>query len=256
MPAEENEAAVVFVDADNTLWETDAVYATAQLDLLSAVEKAVGVVAPTEDRLGFVRSIDQSIAQRHHAGLRYPPKLLVKALALVLKGVPPKTATRRAWQSSDTDQTLSDDAAARIEGAFLSALRTLPALRTGVRNGLVALREAGSVVFIITEGGRDRVLRLARVHGLESLFDRVIEAPKGPRIYLRALRLLRRPANAFMVGDQLDRDIRPAKEAGLKTIYFPGGFRPSWEPNEASVRPDFHIDRFDMVPRIVLAKAV
>jgi putative hydrolase of the HAD superfamily len=54
-----------------------------------------------------------------------------------------------------------------------------------------------------------------------------------------------------MIGDQLDRDIRPAKEAGLRTIYFPGGFRPGWEVDEQSVRPDFRIDRFDAVPTIV-----
>jgi len=29
--------------------------------------------------------------------------------------------------------------------------------------------------------------------------------------------------------DPLDRDIVPAKKAGFTTLYFPGGFRPSWE---------------------------
>jgi hypothetical protein len=33
-----------------------------------------------------------------------------------------------------------------------------------------------------------------------------------------------------MIGDQLDRDIGPAKEAGLRTIYFPGGFAPGGRP--------------------------
>src|SRR3546814_21011924 len=76
-----------------------------------------------------------------------------------------------------------------------------------------------------------------------SLLDRIIEAPKIPRIYQRALRLVGDASNAFMVGDQLQRDIRPAKEAGLRTIYFPGGFRPHWELKEQSVHPDFRVDR-------------
>src|SRR3546814_12927607 len=97
----------------------------------------------------------------------------------------------------------------------------------------------------------DRVRRTARAHQLEGLFDRIIEAPKIPRIYQRALRLVGDASTAFMVGDQLQRDIRPAKEAGLRTIYFPGGFRPHWELKEQSVQPDFRVDRFDAVPAIV-----
>ncbi len=55
-----------------------------------------------------------------------------------------------------------------------------------------------------------------------------------------------------MVGDQLDRDIGPAKEAGLTTIYFPGGFSPRWAPAEESVGPAFRVSSFAEVPEIVL----
>ena len=50
--------ATVFVDADNTLWDTDQVFADAQLGLLSAVETATGVACQVSDRLGYVRAID------------------------------------------------------------------------------------------------------------------------------------------------------------------------------------------------------
>jgi putative hydrolase of the HAD superfamily len=248
------EPVVVFIDADNTLWDTDGVFAVAQLNLLAGVEHALGVVDPINDRLAFVRLIDQSIAVRHHAGLRYPPKLLAKALALALKGTPPQAAARQAWKTSNAAQSLSDDEAARLESAFVLSLRALPSLRPGVREGLEALRKSGCIIFVITEGARDRVLSIARAHRLDDLFDRVIEAPKGARIYARALRLIGRPVDAFMVGDQLDRDIGPAKTAGLRTIYFPGGFRPRWEPAETDVRPDYRIESFGEVPDIVLAE--
>jgi len=61
------------------------------------------------------------------------------------------------------------------------------------------------------------------------------------------------PADGFMVGDQLDRDIAPAKTAGLTTIYFPGGFKPGWHSAEEEVKPDFRIESFAEVPGIVLA---
>src|SRR3546814_5338978 len=73
---------------------------------------------------------------------------------------------------------------------FLSELESLPPLRPGVREGLTALRKSHSIIFVITEGERDRVRRTARAHQLEGLFDRIIEAPKIPRIYQRALRLV------------------------------------------------------------------
>ena len=50
---------VVFIDADNTLWDTDGVYADAQLALLNELEDRLGVQFPELDRLAFVRSIDQ-----------------------------------------------------------------------------------------------------------------------------------------------------------------------------------------------------
>jgi putative hydrolase of the HAD superfamily len=57
-PTQDSNTAVVFVDADNTLWDTNEVFAVAQLGLLSNVEKVVGATASTDDRLGFVRQLD------------------------------------------------------------------------------------------------------------------------------------------------------------------------------------------------------
>ncbi|MDA9393086.1 hypothetical protein WN73_21450 [Bradyrhizobium sp. CCBAU 45394] len=57
----------LFTDADNTLWDTDTVFAAAQLEMLREVEKLTGRRAPDdEDRgLAFLRTIDQRIATEH-----------------------------------------------------------------------------------------------------------------------------------------------------------------------------------------------
>ena len=73
---------VIVTDADNTLWDTDAVFRDAQLLLLSRVESAVGAPCPEADRLLFVRRYDQALAQNHHLHLRYPPQLLVRSVEL------------------------------------------------------------------------------------------------------------------------------------------------------------------------------
>lgn len=77
MNVSKTSAPVVFVDADNTLWDADGVYAHAQLRLLKGVEDACDRVAAGANKLDFVREIDQAIAARHHRGLRYPCRLLI-----------------------------------------------------------------------------------------------------------------------------------------------------------------------------------
>ncbi|MBK6491620.1 MAG: HAD hydrolase-like protein [Sphingomonadales bacterium] len=81
----------------------------------------------------------------------------------------------------------------------------------------------------------------------------IVEGVKRPDLYRRILRLTG-TLEAFMVGDQLDRDIAPAKAAGLETIYFPGGFQPRWLPAVGKVGPDYTIASFAEVPDIVLAE--
>ena len=67
----------------------------------------------------------------------------------------------------------------------------------------------------------------------------------------RILKLVGSTSNAYMIGDQIDRDILPAKQAGLKTIYFPGGFKPRWHDEEASPPPDFVISDFREAVQII-----
>ena len=49
-----------------------------------------------------------------------------------------------------------------------------------------------------------------------------------------------------MVGDQLDRDILFAAEAGFETFHFPSDFLPNWL-DTIRVMPDHVISRFDEV---------
>jgi putative hydrolase of the HAD superfamily len=243
--------AVVFVDADNTLWDTNGVFAAEQLALLSEIEESVGTSVSVPDRLAFVRSLDQSLAERHHAGLRYPPRLLIRAIALTLSGVPTDVATRQAWYGDLEISGISNVLGAQLEASFLARLNQTPQLRLGVREGLQKLQDDKHAILIVTEGPREKAYRTAAAHNLEHVFLRIIEGRKDARFFDRALKLFRTAGAAFMVGDQLDRDIRPAGLSGLQTIFFPGGFTPKWQPTEAEVRPDYVISDFSQVPAIV-----
>jgi putative hydrolase of the HAD superfamily len=254
MANERPPTATVFVDADNTLWDTNQVYADAQSALLAAVEAATGAKASAPDRLGFVRELDQELAERHHSGLRYPPTLLAHALALTLRGDPAAAAVRRALKDLDHGGGLQPEIAAALADRFFADLKAVPAARPGVALGLQTLRRADCLVIVVTEGARDRIVQTAEDLGLSSAIDRVVEAPKQTRLYERVAQLSNAPAPMFMVGDQLQRDIEPAKAAGLETIYFPGAFTPRWEPAADTVRPDHTITSFERVPQIVAAR--
>src|SRR5690349_8683012 len=88
-------AACIYTDADNTLWDTDAVFREAQLGLLNDVENLSERSLSRSDRLEFLREYDQAIALRHHSRLKYPPSLLVRALRAGLSGTAPDEAAAR-----------------------------------------------------------------------------------------------------------------------------------------------------------------
>ena len=211
-------------------------------------------MADASDRLAYVREVDQAIAERHHAQLRYPPKLLVRGLEAVSHGVPAERAARGALRNT-TRSRLADKDVEEIEQAFFVDLSRAPEIRPGVRQGLEALKAMNCLVLIVTEGPRAKIQKTVERLRLDSLVARIVEGPKRPELYRRALRLSGAPKRAFMIGDQLDRDIAPAKLAGLETIYFPGGFRPRWSRAEALVQPDHRIQSFAEVPSIVLGDA-
>jgi putative hydrolase of the HAD superfamily len=235
----------VVIDADNTLWDTDRLFAEAQLTMLNGICSQTGIAAKLDNPLKFVRDIDQSIAARHPAGLKYPPELLadglIKAL-LKISGRPEKSLkNKQALVKNATD-------------AYLSKIREVPRLRPGVQEGLRNLRKLGARAVICSEGVNESLLRNLNELGVLGYVEKVVVAPKSPEVF----RHLADEFNPYRklqlcVGDQLDRDIEYAKSAGYKTVYFPGNFRPSWLPEAEVIKPDITIDSLALLPGKVRA---
>lgn len=241
---------IVLVDADNTLWDTDGVFARAQLALFSAVEGATGRSSPDENRLEYVRGFDQAIAERHHLGLRYPPRLLVNAIALALRGLSRSEAIRRAWNDGSQSGLLVD-VVSQIERTFLKMIAEQPDLLPGVLDGLRDLVSIGATTVVLTEGSRKRVLRTIEHNGLSKYIDRVFEAPKTARMFERVRSLAKGNQTIYMIGDQFTRDIQPANEAGIRTIYIPGAFQPKWEAQSEGVHT-LRAPKFDAAVSLIL----
>ncbi len=199
-------------DADNTLWDTNKVFADAQLAILEQVEASVGANTDRRDRLAFVRQFDQDIARRHEAGLKYPPVLLVQALVDALGAA-----------------ALSDKLIDEIVASYFDVLAQKPRLRNGVRATLKWLNDAGVEIIVASEGREDRLRDNLDTHKLDALVSDLVIGRKNRAFFNDLYQRSGDACPRVCVGDQLDRDITPAKEAGFTTLYFPGGFRPSWE---------------------------
>ena len=240
----------LFTDADNTLWDTNSVFADAQLAMLRDIEAVTSRRAPeAEDRgLAFLRRIDQRIAVLHQGRLRYPPALLATGLGFALEGEDPDRAAERA-------ASLSSPASPRFAVAvqrFIQRLQALPPLRDRVREGLSSLANSGIGVTVVTEECLERCRHFLDVHDLAPLIRQTISIQKTPDAY-RQLKREAGDARVVMVGDQLDRDIRYAREAGFETFFFPSAFVPYWL-TDADRMVDHEIAHFDEIVPFVQAQ--
>jgi putative hydrolase of the HAD superfamily len=228
-PATRNRAGTLLcVDADNTLWDTNAVFANAQIGLLHDVEAATGITAMVSDKLRFVREYDQALAARDHRGLRYPASLLAHAVAIGLTGIPAEAAAKLVLIRVASSPLGSAEGAAIAE-VFALRLKEIPPLRDGVHEGMKCAALPSRRLIVVTEGTKSRVETLLAIHGITSV-ENVVESPKNEGLFRRLAKLVAPSALKVMIGDQPDRDVRPARGAGFVTIYFPSDFKPHWLP--------------------------
>lgn len=223
---------VLIVDADNTLWDTNEVFARAQLRLLEVTEQATGKMCPATDRLDFVRSYDQAIAVKHHLHLKYPAQLLVAAIGAGLCGTDPAIAAELVIRGRPLPHKLSGPQVRDVLAAYTQALTDIPALLPTVREALELARSRNMAVFVMTEGKLERQRQSLTEHGLAQLVASTWEMPKTSAQFER-LRQRFAQSEVVVIGDQLDRDIVPAHRAGCKTVLVPGRFKPRWDDQDA-----------------------
>ena len=229
----------IYTDADNTLWDTNAVFANAQLRLLGHAEHIAGMQAPSPDRLHYLRQVDQDIAKKHHAHLRYPPILLLRALTLALQGTPRDAAVAKVLSQGATPSELEVIA---LED-YGRDLEKAPSLLPGVSDGLKLASQRGIPVYLVTEGPATTASARLKDLSIEGYVEGVLSATKSKELYLRLMERAA-PRLATMIGDQPDRDVRLAHGAGMKTVLVRGQFVPHWvskddEGAADAVVPDF-----------------
>ena len=223
----------IYTDADNTLWDTDALYANAQLALLSAAEGIAKKQGPPDDRLTFVRAYDQEIAARHHSGLRYPPALLIRALVSGVGGQSIQDAARTVLT---TGSVATDDESNALR-SYSQILSGVPPILPRVKMGLELARDTGIPVYVVTEGSIELARCRLRELEIEPLTAGALSATKTADLYSRLMQRAA-PKSAVMIGDQPDKDIQLARNAGMRTILVRGRFRPVWTQTMSATMAD------------------
>ncbi|MEI7909636.1 MAG: HAD family hydrolase [Verrucomicrobiota bacterium] len=226
---------LIAIDADNTLWDTNAVFKSAQEGLIKHFCDAMNLRTPDE-ALQKLRIHDQKIASGHPDGFKYPVSLLLEQLRIDWGG----GRMIEGWESKRE----------LIASSYQQALEVPAVPFKGLRKTLEALRSRGKLL-LVTEG-RESCIRTELVRlGIEDCFERIEFIQKSPRMFLELLRYSN-DDYAIMIGDQLKSDIEFAASAGWRTIWIPGDFRPYWEETTVGVdRPDIVVDSLDAVPGAV-----
>ncbi|MBI5158681.1 TIGR02253 family HAD-type hydrolase [Candidatus Micrarchaeota archaeon] len=94
---------------------------------------------------------------------------------------------------------------------------------------LVRLRDAGYELYVASEGRTlkqwDKLIRLGLAHFFDDVFvSEDLECMKSKKFYSRIARKLKlKPSELVMVGDRKDKDIVPAREAGMHTVRIVAG---------------------------------
>ena len=126
----------------------------------------------------------------------------------------------------------------------------------GVRETLSFLQDAGYPMAVITDAhSRDAVRRLEKTGLLPHFtgvvaFDMVRIKKPAPAPFLTALDMMKTdPENAVLIGDSPQRDIRPAHDLGIRTVYARYGDRLS--PEQQCPDADYVIDGMEELIAII-----
>lgn len=259
--------AVLVFDADNTLWDTDAVFRRAQLDLVRLFVEA-GYLSDEESQLEILRTVDRELIKQSGC-FEYDFGLLSEAMAQHCSGASTiEEAVHRALQRRS--ENLQPELLALIEEGsrtFEEGLRRIPPLYPDAASVLSSLRASHStnvhiVTLLFSEGHPARLERILRAHEIRerSIFDEIIIGAKSVESF-KAAKLIgqkylpRRQVDTetlfIMTGDSLLRDIKFGNQTGFITIYKPASFLGRETPREKDEQPHKVIRSLSELPSIL-----
>ena len=257
------EPALLIFDADNTLWDTNAVFREAQLALLRPFAEHVPNLSPEEEFV-TLREIDRLLFQRL-GKFEYDFRILATAIAhFHLQGLSVEDAVCGAMEG--TDGALSPSDIALVDQAhqdYSVALQVIPPLLPDTRHVLQTLREKrslqdGLALTLFSEGDPDRLERILMAHGFAgtNVFDATHIGPKSKESFTRFQEIGQGFLNltngsssqTVVIGDSLKREIKCGNQIGATTVYIPAGFMGAELPTVDDEKPAYTLSRLGELP--------
>ena len=251
----------ILFDADNTLWDTNAVFREAQLSMLRVLADH-DVLDDPERALPTLRAIDMALVD-HVGRFEYDVNQLARAVIVHFETGLEGDALIEALSQTPARDALAG-AACRV---FMDGLQRVPAVLPDtfeVLRLLHAARQLGAPLTsaVLSEGDPERLERAFRAYHVDIgvLFDEIIVVRKSRQAFERAraalLDVLPSAADGaetlfMIVGDTLTRDIKFGKQAGFVTVYKPSPFKGVEEPSAEDEIADFTIERLGELPPIL-----
>ncbi len=233
-----SENGVVFIDADDTLWENNLWFSRV-IDAWTRFVAALGA-----DRETALRALHEE-EDRHIPLHGYGARPFVHAL---------RTAFTRVVPSPEAHDVRAFDAFARESER---RIREHPIeLLDGVEEGLAGLAAAGARLIVLTKGQTDEQEAKVARSGLAAYFEAVRVVPEKDVVtYLAAAANVRAtPARCWMVGNSPRSDINPARLAGMRTVHVPhpAPWHRELAPPARSGPETLVATAFSDVPRLIL----
>jgi putative hydrolase of the HAD superfamily len=255
-------------DADNTLWDTNAVFSNAQLSLLRVLE-SFDLIANPELQLPVLRHIDRLLFKRLNR-FEYDFKTLSVAVSyfFVHGNLTPEELVEKVLHPSFVSSGTLGDIAKQAFLAYGQSLEDIPEIFPDAKTTLKALRSLNStkcsvVILLLSEGNFQRLQRILQSHKMfgNQYFDEImVESSKTRDVFARArARGLERLAcnndsecSSFVVGDSLKRDIKYGNQCGFTTVYKPAGFMGIEIPRDIDEEPTLEISNLEhLIPSLI-----
>ena len=260
---EPSESAALVFDADNTLWDTNAVFRKAQLEILRVFAKR-GLIKEPESELDNLRLIDKALANLAQ-DFEYRPIMLPVALDhYYSRNVSIDEAA--AWALQQGSRYAQGFVRSSCD-SFSKALEQIPPMFEDAEEVLIKLqdsRSSGSPIALVmfSEGKARRLERILEAHHLRNrkVFDEIVIQKKSLDSFCHVREMAHRhlssvneyPETLFvMIGDSLQRDIVLANRTGFVTVYKPTVFLGEENACSKDEEPRFRIDSLLELPGLL-----
>lgn len=254
-------ATIVIVDGDNTLWDTNAVFENAQLNMLHCLNKENLNIDPKSEFL-TLREFDDILVE-HYNSHEYNFSVLALALYLHFKGAKRDEAISKACKAFENKLGIEGiNLAMKCGNIFEKDLRKFPPLFKDVKKTLKVLKQHGCVIILSSEGNKERVRRIIKYYSMEAYFDHILNGRKSIEQFKEAKNIgisiwsIRHTDDEtipkiVVIGDLLDRDIRFGNQIGAITVYKPGGYKNHQIVKDKDEMPTYKIKEMNEIINVL-----